>query len=307
MASIFSVIKQVGLTPFAAIQKKTPELVAKQLVGLAPDPLADALARGSGFERIAQALAPIGASFIPGGSTALQLSTSLTKSPVTIPTQQSLIQNLTTIAPLIGRSTPAYAGGRVMSFADGDSSGFSLPSLGDINDFLGGGFGQNLLNIGTQLGSSYLQGLGQSPAQLEVAGPIMRSIGMAGGIAGRMAGAIGRGFASRFPLLAGTLAQYRLAGKNVTRAQLWSLLKRFGPEFLVAGGILSAGAINELLIAGPGRRRMNPGNVKALRRCHRRMKAFHKIVQHNDYYLGSHRRKRSSTAGPLRTTITQVK
>jgi hypothetical protein len=123
---------------------------------------------------------------------------------------------------------------------------------------------------------------------------------------GGMLARIGSRFASKYPQLAGSLAAFRAAGKNVTRGQLWSLLKRFGPDFLIAGGILSAGAISELMMAGPGRRRMNPGNVKALRRAHRRMKSFHHICATNDTLLRG-RKRRSSPANFGGTRITQVK
>src|SRR5467141_1204855 len=118
MASAFDIIKQIGVLPLAMIQNKTPELFVKQVPGLAPDPVADALAAGTPFERIAQAVAPIVASFIPGGSTAFSLSTGLTKSPVSVPTEKSLLQNVNTVLPLIRPSTPTYAGGRPMSFAE---------------------------------------------------------------------------------------------------------------------------------------------------------------------------------------------
>jgi hypothetical protein len=117
---------------------------------------------------------------------------------------------------------------------------------------------------------------------------------------------VGSRFGSKFPQLAAALEGFRAAGKNVTRAQMWSLLKRFGPDFLIAGGILSAGAISELMMAGPGRRRMNPGNVKALRRAHRRMKSFHHICATNDTLLRGRRRSRP-TANFGGTRITQVK
>jgi hypothetical protein len=117
---------------------------------------------------------------------------------------------------------------------------------------------------------------------------------------------VGRSFFNRFPNLAVAIQGFKNAGMNVSRSKLYSLMKRFGPDFLIAGGILSAGAISELMMAGPGRRRMNPGNVKALRRAHRRMKSFHHICQTNDTLL-THRRRRSSPANFGGTRITQVK
>lgn len=118
---------------------------------------------------------------------------------------------------------------------------------------------------------------------------------------------IGSRFALKFPNLAAALEGFRAAGKNVTRSQLWSLLKRFGPDFLIAGGILSAAAISELMMAGPGRRRMNPGNVKALRRAHRRMKSFHHVCQINDTLLHRRRGGRRMGSCATGTRITQIK
>jgi hypothetical protein len=121
-----------------------------------------------------------------------------------------------------------------------------------------------------------------------------------------MVARIGSRFAAKFPNLAIAISGFRAAGKNVTRSQLYSLLKRFGPDFLIAGGILSAAAISELMMAGPGRRRMNAGNVKALRRAHRRMKSFHHICATNDTLLRG-RKRRSAPANFGGTRITQVK
>jgi hypothetical protein len=98
----------------------------------------------------------------------------------------------------------------------------------------------------------------------------------------------------------------RNKGANVTRSSLYSMMKRFGPDFLIGGGILGAAAVSELAMAGPGRRRMNPGNVKALRRAHRRMKSFHHVCQVNDTLL-THRRRKPAGRGFAGTSITQVK
>lgn len=103
---------------------------------------------------------------------------------------------------------------------------------------------------------------------------------------------VSRGFFSRFPNLALAMQQLRARGHKVKRSQLWSLLKRFGPEALVGGGLLTAAAVNELMIAGPGRRSMNAANPKALRRAARRIKSFHKMCGTID--LLKSRGKRSS-------------
>lgn len=115
--------------------------------------------------------------------------------------------------------------------------------------------------------------------------------------AARAVATVGRSFFARFPNLATAIQGYRNMGKNVTRAKLYSLLKRFGPEFLITGGILTAAAVNELLIAGPGRRRMNPGNVKALRRSLRRLESFHGLCMRVDKLRRPRSRKTTRSSG----------
>ena len=143
-------------------------------------------------------------------------------------------------------------------------------------------------------------------------GPATRAVTAVGGtmVGGMVVGgarAVGSALFRRFPNLAAGLNALKLAGKNyATRSRLYSLLKRFGPDVLITGGILSAAAVSELMIAGPGRRRMNPANVKALRRAHRRMASFHHICRKNDALMHRGRRTRSS-GGTAVTRITQVK
>lgn len=107
---------------------------------------------------------------------------------------------------------------------------------------------------------------------------------------------VGRGFFTRFPNLALVIQQWRDRGVKVTRSQLWSMLKRWGPEVLVSGGIITAAAVSELMLAGPGRRRMNPGNVKALRRSMRRVEGFHRLCVQADR-LRRPRTRRGTPAG----------
>lgn len=170
---------------------------------------------------------------------------------------------------------------------------------------------QPFTDFGTDLaaysGASYQpQGYAYSPASPAVYQPVMAAAGpVMGGIA-RAGAVVGRSFFQRFPNLAVAIQGFRNAGMNITRSKLYSLLRRFGPDFLIAGGILSAAAVSELVMAGPGRRRMNVGNVKALRRAHRRMKGFHHVCQVNDTLL-THRRRRSSSGRGCGTSITQVK
>jgi hypothetical protein len=203
----------------------------------------------------------------------------------------------TTITPIYiqERSAP-------MSFADGDS-GFDFNSiLSGVNSVLQGPVGQNLLQFGTQYA---LQSLAPQQPTFGIAPASMAAVPAIARGAGAIA-TVGRSFFNRFPNLATAIQGYRNMGKNVTRSQLWSLMKRFGPDFLITGGILTAAAVSELAMAGPGRRRMNPGNVKALRRAHRRMKSFHHVCQTNDTLL-THRRRSTSKRSFGGTSITQVK
>lgn len=108
---------------------------------------------------------------------------------------------------------------------------------------------------------------------------------------------VGRGFFNRYPNLATGIQGLRNMGRNVTRSQLYSMLKRFGPELMISGGILTAAAISELMQAGSGRKRMNPGNVKALRRSMRRVEAFHKICVRADTLRKPRRSKPCKTSG----------
>lgn len=102
---------------------------------------------------------------------------------------------------------------------------------------------------------------------------------------------VARGFFNRYPNLAVVIQGWRDRGIKVTRAQLWGMLKRWGPEILVSGGIITAASVAELMMAGPGHRRMNAGNAKALRRSLRRLDAFHRLCVRTDKYRGGSRRR----------------
>jgi len=111
--------------------------------------------------------------------------------------------------------------------------------------------------------------------------PAVRSAAQAIGAVGSRA-VVGRTFFNKWPNLATAIQRMKNAGQNVSRAQLYSMLKRFGPDFLITGGILTAAAVSELMMSGSGRRRMNPGNVKALRRSMRRLESFHHLCTKSD-------------------------
>lgn len=172
------------------------------------------------------------------------------------------------------KMTATGGGGRPMAFNVGQF-------LGGIGQAFGGSSNPYISTIGNlaNLGSSFVpqpvaQRGGGGPPMVLPRSPIQRMpMGRAG---------VGRSLFNRFPNLAAGINALRMAGKNVTRASLYSMVRRFGPDFLISGGILSAAAISELMMAGPGRRRMNPANAKALRRSVRRIKSFHKLCASTD-------------------------
>jgi len=271
----------------------TPAQEAAQLLGLAPDPLAK-LARSGALDKsstfldktlpnllLAGSAAVAGFGF--GGALGTVASGAIKTAPSLVPTPQPVRSN-------------------TMAFSDGDS-GFSFDSLfGGINQALQGGLGTTLLGLGQQAATGYINQQFAQPVSYQTN---MAAVPAVVG-AGRAVATVGRGFFNRFPSLATGIQALRNQGKNVTRANLYSLMKRFGPDFLIGGGILTAAAVSELAMAGPGRRRMNPGNVKALRRAHRRMKSFHHICAVNDRLTG-HRRRSKAIGFARGTTITQVK
>jgi hypothetical protein len=250
----------------------TPTTEALSLLGAIKDPLANYVKPESSFGLSLSKLLTAGFSLLPGPAA-------------------KTFNLVSSLAP--------QGGGR-MSFADGDSSGFTLPTFGDLGQLLQGQLGQNLLNIGTQALSGFVADQ-FNPMQANMAA-VPAVVG-----AGRAVATVGRGFFNRFPNLAVSIQRLRNAGKNVTRANLFSLMKRFGPDFLISGGILTAAAVSELAMAGPGRRRMNPGNIKALRRAHRRMKSFHHVCQSNDHLLHARRRRSTPAGNSGGTRITNVK
>ena len=111
-----------------------------------------------------------------------------------------------------------------MDFQDGGSGFF--PDF-DFNAVLQGGLGQKLLNIGTQALSGYVgQQFAAQPASYQANMAVVPA-------AARAVATVGRGFFQKFPNLATSIQKLRNMGKNVTRAKLYSALKRFGPEMLV--------------------------------------------------------------------------
>lgn len=180
-------------------------------------------------------------------------------------------------------------------------------AIGGLGTFLGGGSASQALQSFTSTAFAP-QPASTYPAASPFGGqayPVAAS-GAQAMAAARAVATVGRSFFNKYPNLATVIQGYRNMGKNVTRAKLYSLMKRFGPELLVSGGILTAAAVSELMVAGPGRRRMNPGNVKALRRSMRRLESFHHLCQRADKLRRPRARRPSIVGGGRRTEITRV-
>mgnify|MGYP003417051137 CR=1 FL=1 len=123
---------------------------------------------------------------------------------------------------------------------------------------------------------------GNQVQAIPVAASAKNAMSAAAGAIAKVGPAVGRTFFNKWPNLATAIQKMKNAGHNVSRSKLYSMLKRFGPEFLVTAGIMSAAAVSELILAGPGHRRMNPANSKALRRATRRIKSFHRLCGEAD-------------------------
>lgn len=170
-----------------------------------------------------------------------------------------------------------------------------VPMFEDFFDDVGGFFDSTvaeydwggLLNVGTELAGSYLDYsqtvAARAPKLPPPGGGLMPSMPFLGGGLAAASKTVGRKFFEKFPNLAAGIQKLWNAGhKNITRKRLYQMLKRFGADFLVSAGILTAAAVAELAMAGPGTRRMNPANARALRRSARRIKAFHRLCGHTD-------------------------
>lgn len=151
---------------------------------------------------------------------------------------------------------------------------FDDVSLGEVAGF-GLDVAQNFLP--QPAANPYAIQVANRPVQPVSAGSVPGAVIRGAGAMARTGAVVGRAFFNKWPNLATGIQKMRNAGQNVSRSKLYSMLKRFGPEFLVSAGILTAAAVSELALAGPGHRRMNPANSKALRRATRRIKSFHRL------------------------------
>jgi hypothetical protein len=287
LGSIGSVFQRVGLGIVTGGTSELARLVAPGLVktaegALFPTNLSDAVTTAA----LAAGVSPVALGGVAKGSTFLAGSNVF-------------------IGPNMGKvlppPPPGYVPNSTISAAptSGGNMAFNLSNLlggvvSGIGSLVGGGSpSQALQNFTSQafLPTPTPPAIGASPFGGQ-AYPTMASVPAAA----RAVATVGRSFFAKYPNLATYIQQYRNMGKNVTRAKLWSLLKRFGPEIIVSGGILSAAAVSELMTAGPGRRRMNPANVKALRRSLRRLESFHHLCVRVDK-LRSHRGRGRSRTG----------
>ncbi len=178
-----------------------------------------------------------------------------------------------------------------MSNGDGFfSSVFS--GIGDIFSS-SSGFGDTLGQIAGTALSTYLGPDTTSLAARPILAPVVRSVG---GPLTMMASK----FSARFPNLYAVLAASKMAGQSISRSKAWTLLRNYGPSALIGLGF-TAEAINELMVAGPGRRRMNVANVKALRRGLRRAEGFNKLACRVQASLATYGRRSTRSSARCRT------
>jgi len=198
---------------------------------------------------------------------------------------RSVFPPLSEVAPV---GMPYTEGGPMFEDLFENVAGFFDTGGWDVN-------WSDVVDVGSDFATNYMQGSYATPVANRGGGGVPAPVPGTGqgGILGRyLQRGVGRSFFNKWPNLATAIQKMRNAGQNVSRSKLYSMLKRFGPEFLVTGGILTAAAVQELALAGPGHRRMNPANSKALRRSIRRVVSFHKLCKVADVIATSHRRKR---------------
>src|SRR2546428_10585014 len=129
-------------------------------------------------------------------------------------------------------------------------SDFGAIESGDIFGDIGGG---DILGAGGAFDIAGAPGiLGAATSALyggsivPVARPSVPAPG--GDFPGIMRG-LGRGIASRFPLLWGAIQVWRGRGVSITAEKLWGLVRRFGPQLLItAGGPTAGGALRRPLL-----------------------------------------------------------
>lgn len=181
--------------------------------------------------------------------------------------------------------------------------------LGGIGGLLGqlGGFGGTVGAV-AGLGSSFLSGF------LPAGGPKLQQMQAFPQAQPVMAGvpAIAAAGAAAMTAARAILAKLsQLYGKNITLRAAMIIIRRLGktlvgPVAVATAMGLTIGELGILLtenaIQGSSGRRMNIGNVKALRRAHRRIRGFHKLCGDNDQLRSPRRR-----TAPRKTILVNAK
>lgn len=219
-------------------------------------------------------------------------------------------------APLVGTTLGGpigFVGGQAVAQGFSPTPQFSSVQGAEmgISNFLGGlsrsldnlsGFG-GPIGQASQFGSAVLGGFFPAsgptvptfpaiqPTQANFAVPVA-------GMAGVPSGAMMAGLKNLVDQI--LLKMTAFFGKSISFRAAMILVRRlakFAQSPAAIGGMigLSAQEVATLLIADSmkKRRRMNPGNVKALRRAHRRLESFHKLCGTNDR-LRTPRRRRAT-------------
>lgn len=199
-------------------------------------------------------------------------------------TGPTIAQGLTAVPQVVSGPT----GGTPMA---GNFLGGLSGVLGTLGGF-GGGVGQ-VAQIGSSFLSGFLPAQGPMQPQQQIGSPqVVQVMGSRSVISGA-AGAVKEMLDPVLKKLSFNL------GKNISLRAAMIIIRRLG-KFLqtpTAIGValgLSLGELGVILtsssLLGSGGRRMNAGNVKALRRAHRRVKSFHKLCGENDRLKASRRR-----------------
>src|SRR5437899_11773463 len=133
-----------------------------------------------------------------------------------------------------GDMAPWSAAADIVGLNGGDVSGFAQD--------LGAGSGPFAIgNIPSGLPTLIMSGSQSMPTPTP---RTPRQLGPMGAVVGRVASSI----AARFPLLWGAMQVWRGRGINLKGEGVWTLLRRFGPGFLVTARILSLGAVTDIML-----------------------------------------------------------
>ena len=165
--------------------------------------------------------------------------------------------------------------------------------LGGLKGVLGtiGGFGGTTGQI-AQVGSSFLSGF--LPAQ----GPVRTTMPAIGMTPTMTMATVPQAVGALAGSVQAVLAKIAInVGRSVTVQSAMSLVRKLmtalqRPEVVAATLGLSIAELGLLVTANASRtrRRMNPANIKALRRAHRRVEGFHRLCGKNDQLRAPRRR-----------------